>query len=70
MTLSLLIMVVYWKRDEDEHAAKSACRTHSPLNFCFHNDINGSFERQAVMRGIVRGRIVMPFTVCVDAAWG
>ncbi len=32
-------------------------------NFRSSNDINGSFERQAVMCGMVRGRITMPFTV-------
>ncbi len=32
-------------------------------NFGLYNDISGSFERQAAIRGIVRGRIIMPFTV-------
>ncbi len=50
---------IYWKRDENGHFGH-VCLPHSPTpNGCSYNDINGSFERQAP----VRGRIIRPFTV-------
>ncbi len=94
---------VYWKRDENDHLVRSACRTHLPLtSVCIlkavdssrsrlsrspptghnaarsvngrtkrktgpasvYNDISGSFEWQAVMRGrIVRRNNFRPFAV-------
>ncbi|HBT78546.1 MAG TPA: hypothetical protein DEB39_16860 [Planctomycetaceae bacterium] len=40
-----------------------ACLPHSiARDFCLHNDINGSFERQAMVLGRIM-RIIRPFTV-------
>ncbi|HBT78181.1 MAG TPA: hypothetical protein DEB39_14950 [Planctomycetaceae bacterium] len=54
--------------DYTENAVKTDIRSSPPaaltrLNVCSGRCLNGSFQRQAFERGIVRGRIILPFEV-------